>query len=70
MMMIGSSNILFSLSASRLPKPGDETTVQGTRRDFGSPGDGHRVCRFLGLKQSGQGIGRVPFNGRPDPSRP
>ena len=35
MMIIGSSNILFSLSASRLPKPGDEPKVQGARGDFG-----------------------------------
>src|SRR5579863_9544304 len=35
MMIIGSSNILFSLSASRLPKPGDDPRVQGARGDFG-----------------------------------
>ena len=33
--MIGSSNILFSLSASRLPKSGDDPTVQVARSDFG-----------------------------------
>jgi len=34
MMMIGSLNILLSLSYSRLPKPGDGPKVQATRRDF------------------------------------
>ena len=36
--MIGSSNILFSLSASRLPKSGDDPKVQVARSDFGIPG--------------------------------
>jgi hypothetical protein len=36
MMIIGSSNILFSLSASRLPKSGDEPKVQDARGDFGN----------------------------------
>ena len=37
MMIIGSSNILFSLSASRLPKSGDAPKVQGAGSDFGIP---------------------------------
>ncbi len=34
MMIIGSSNILFSLSASRLPKSGDDPKVQAALGDF------------------------------------
>jgi hypothetical protein len=38
MMIIGSSYILFSLSASRLPKSGDDPKVQVARSDFGIAG--------------------------------
>jgi hypothetical protein len=38
MMIIGSPYILLSLSASRLPKSGDDPKVQGSRGDFGASG--------------------------------